>query len=117
MKKLVYVFLSLILFTECSDSADKKTENLKAEEKQDSIPESTQQTLPEKPQVSLPDNTVIFERMYATSSAIDETNLLSNLFDHDMNTTWSTLPGSGPDEGIMLNFNSPTLIKMINIRK
>jgi hypothetical protein len=47
---------------------------------------------------------VYLEGLYATSSASGQG--VDNLFDTDPNNAWQTLPGAGPDEGIMLYFQN-----------
>ncbi|MCR9253147.1 MAG: discoidin domain-containing protein [bacterium] len=54
--------------------------------------------------------------LYATSTNIPESsNQVSNLFDNDESTVWSTMPGAGPDEGIMLYFDTPVYIAYLKI--
>lgn len=51
--------------------------------------------------------------LYATST--DHTSDIRNVFDWDDATIWETKKGTGPDEGIMLYFSKPTMIKSIKI--
>ena len=63
-------------------------------------------------------NTVTLKGVYATSIKSPHSQYdYTNLFDDNLNTSWSTMPGAGPDEGIMLYFNEPTDIEKIQIRQ
>lgn len=54
------------------------------------------------------------EGLYATSTALPlEEFAVENVFDQDPNTFWKTPQGSGPNEGIMVYFSSPTYISRI----
>ena len=51
---------------------------------------------------------VSISNYYATSTALPfSTYGASNLFDGDLSTTWKTVPGSGPEEGVMIYYNHP----------
>jgi hypothetical protein len=53
------------------------------------------------------------EGLYATSTAAGKG--VENLFDGNPATTWQTLPGTGPDEGVMLYFQEPMDIASVEI--
>ncbi|MFY0601733.1 MAG: discoidin domain-containing protein [Cyclobacteriaceae bacterium] len=54
--------------------------------------------------------------LYATSTAIPQDEYdVSNIFDGDQNTYWSTMPGAGPGEGIMIYFTEPQPVNYIKI--
>src|SRR5882672_799110 len=51
---------------------------------------------------------ITLKGIYATSTQIPHAKFsYQNLFDGDKSTYWSTMPGAGPDEGIMLYFDKP----------
>lgn len=54
------------------------------------------------------------ESMYATSSASDTP--LSYLFDNSAQTTWKSIAGTGPEEGIMVYFKTPVLINGLTLQ-
>lgn len=53
------------------------------------------------------------EGLYATSTTVGKG--VENLFDANPATTWQTLPGTGPDEGIMLYFQEPMDLASVEI--
>jgi hypothetical protein len=54
--------------------------------------------------------------IYATSTKTPQNSFsYYNLFDGDPNSYWATMPGAGPDEGIMLYFDKPVAIDMLEI--
>ncbi|MFN6946280.1 MAG: NADase-type glycan-binding domain-containing protein [Cytophagaceae bacterium] len=57
---------------------------------------------------------VYLDGLYATSTALpfDDYDVTS-IFDENNATYWKTIPGAGPDEGIMLYFSEPTYISAI----
>lgn len=53
------------------------------------------------------------EGIYATSSS--SVHEVYDLFDDDPGTGWQTLPGSGPDEGIMLYFTNALALQSVQV--
>lgn len=53
------------------------------------------------------------EGIYATSSAAGKG--VENLFDGNTATVWQTLPGAGPDEGVMLYFSEAVPLQSVEI--
>ena len=68
-----------------------------------------------KKAVVIPDNAVVLEGLYATSVKLDyEEYGPHKLFDGGSDY-WTTMPGAGPDEGVMLYFSGKTKIKSMTI--
>ncbi|MFN0175949.1 MAG: NADase-type glycan-binding domain-containing protein [Saprospiraceae bacterium] len=100
MKKATFQALSLLLFlSACGNDPGQKTTN------NPSSPENAAAA-------ELPPATYL-EGIYATSSTVGKG--VENLFDTDPNTVWQTLPGTGPDEGIMLYFQNALPITSMEI--
>ncbi len=100
MKKVTFQALSLLLFlSACGNEPGQKTAN------HSNSPENA--VAPELPPATY------LEGIYATSSAAGKG--IENLFDNDPNTLWQTLPGTGPDEGIMLYFQNALPITSMEI--
>ena len=58
----------------------------------------------------------VIDGIYGTSTAIPLfDNHAINVLDGNTNTSWKTIKGAGPKEGIMVYFNKPIYIKKINI--
>ncbi len=59
---------------------------------------------------------IVLKGIYATSTQIPHSKFsYRNLFDGNNNTYWSTMPGAAPDEGIMLYFDKPVAIDILEI--
>src|SRR5262245_32144410 len=59
---------------------------------------------------------IVLKGIYVTSTQIPHSKFsYQNLFDGDISTSWSTMTGAGPDEGIMLYFDSPLSIDALEI--
>ena len=59
---------------------------------------------------------VIIDGMYATSTALPYGEFtVTKILDNDASTYWKTLPGAGPDEGIMIYFQKPTYLTGIKV--
>lgn len=99
MTKIVFQILPFFLFLlACNnDPKPKAGENTSAATAQDA----------NKPPVTY------LEGIYATSTAAGKG--VENLFDANPNSEWQTLPGAGPDEGIMLYFQQPMAIASIEV--
>lgn len=60
--------------------------------------------------------TTYLQGAYVTSMATPfSDNAIANMFDNDSATAWTTMKGSGPDEGCMLYFDKETFVKEIQI--
>lgn len=57
---------------------------------------------------------VYLDGLYATSTSPGQD--VNRLFDTDPATGWRTLPGAGPDEGIMLYFSNSTAVQIQSIQ-
>jgi hypothetical protein len=62
-----------------------------------------------------PDNRPVLylDGVYATSTAADRP--VRALFDNDPATIWQTQNGAGPDEGVMLYFDSPVSLRSVQV--
>ncbi|MEM7105524.1 MAG: hypothetical protein AAF502_20470 [Bacteroidota bacterium] len=58
---------------------------------------------------------VVLEGIYATSEKTPF--YVENIFDEGKDAFWQTMPGAGPDEGLMLYFESPTYIDHMKIEQ
>ncbi|GHN03274.1 hypothetical protein WSM22_47630 [Cytophagales bacterium WSM2-2] len=114
--KLTSLFLSIILFlvfTECSKT--------KQSGETTSNSDSTKATSSEEASKPAEESTsagsgIVLKGIYATSTKIPAASFsYYNLFDGNKNTYWSTMPGAGPDEGIMLYFDKPLVIDALEI--
>ncbi|MFN0037188.1 MAG: NADase-type glycan-binding domain-containing protein [Saprospiraceae bacterium] len=74
---------------------------------------SSNSSSPENPADANLSPATYLEGIYATSSAPGK--ILENLFDSNPATSWQTLPGTGPDEGIMLYFQNALPIASVEI--
>ncbi|MBC7776759.1 MAG: hypothetical protein H7246_15095 [Phycisphaerae bacterium] len=100
MKKATCRALPILLFfAACGNEPTQKTTN-----NSDSPKNTTE--------VNLPPATYL-EGIYATSTAVGKG--VENLFDANPSSVWQTLPGTGPDEGIMLYFQDALPIAGIEI--
>jgi hypothetical protein len=60
---------------------------------------------------------VFLELCYATSVNMPESQFgPENVFDNDPNTSWTTMPGAAPDEGLFFSFEEPILLDAISIQ-
>jgi hypothetical protein len=113
MKTITQLALALFIFVFVSctkpkeTTTDNKSDTLGASE----VIENEQMT-----EVTRDQNRIQLKGIYATSTQIPDTQFgYAKLFDGDNNTYWSTMPGAGPDEGIMLYFQSPQSISSLEI--
>ena len=89
-----------------SNEAAQADDNSTVEESADEITESTNDARID----------VRLSGVYVTSIKTPHDNFdYENLFDGDENTFWATMPGAGPDEGIMLYFQNPQDISHLQI--
>jgi len=90
------------------NTVDLKSDSTKAEQTNDATPSA-------KDEKSLA-NGIVLKGIYATSTQIPSAKFsYKNLFDGNNDTYWSTMPGAGPDEGIMLYFDKPLMIDALEI--
>ncbi|HNE29228.1 MAG TPA: hypothetical protein PLW66_08670, partial [Saprospiraceae bacterium] len=66
------------------------------------------------PSTALDPKAVYLDGLYATSTAPGQD--VNRLFDADPASGWRTLPGAGPDEGIMLYFSNATAVQIQSVR-
>ena len=68
-------------------------------------------------EITEPDNRIplALNGLYATST--DPSSNVQFVFDRDETSIWKTRSGAGPDEGIMLYFAEPTMIKSIKVEQ
>ncbi|QSE99176.1 discoidin domain-containing protein [Fulvivirga lutea] len=103
MKNFLISTLSALLFIGCGGETK---ETIKEEE-----------SAPEK-QVVSNDITVQVKGVYATSTKMPQNSYgYEQLFDGNENTFWATMPGAGPDEGIMIYFEEPQKISGIRLKQ
>ena len=100
MKKTTFQFIPILLFlAACGNEPAQKT----------SINSSAPENATE---ANLPPATYL-EGAYATSNTVGKG--LENLFDSNPATQWQSLPGTGPDEGIMLYFQNALPLASVEI--
>ena len=100
MKKATFQLLPILLFlAACGNEPTQKTSN------NSNAPENTTEA-------NLTPATYLVG-VYATSNAVGKG--LENLFDSNPSTHWQSLPGTGPDEGIMLYFQDALPLASIEI--
>ncbi len=59
---------------------------------------------------------IYLEGLYATSTALPHKDYkISNLFSESQSAVWKTMPGAGPDEGVMLYFQEPIFIQSLQL--
>ena len=109
MKKLSILIIWAFIVLGCNptDSAKQTPETSTTEE------EVTQTTAPfTANQGTL--GTLKINRIYATSTSLPhDTYTVHNLFDKDTKSIWKTMKGSGPEEGIMIYFETPKNIDKV----
>jgi len=60
----------------------------------------------------------VIDGIYGTSTAVPlSKHHVINVLDGNTETSWKTIQGAGPNEGIMIYFNKPIFIKKINIKQ
>jgi len=65
----------------------------------------------------VPEQKVYLERLYATSTDLDSHKYgVENLFDRK-DTVWKSMPGTGPNEGILIVFEKPTYVDHLSIKQ
>ncbi len=96
--------ISVLILSSCGGNTKTKTNN-----------DSTT-TKPEVIEEKLPENPLFLEGIYATSVNMpEENNNTDKLFDNNTDF-WSTMPGAGPDEGIMLYLPKNTDLSKIEVK-
>ena len=98
------LLLSVALFLGCS--ADTPEKAPLTQEPRTNLPEVKKEIPDNRPPLYL-------DGLYATST--DPSSDVRNAFDKDEATLWKTIPGAGPDEGIMLYFSTDVHIKSIQV--
>jgi hypothetical protein len=77
-------------------------------------PKTDNQQAAPAPQTAADNRPIVWlEGLYATSSA--PVHEVYDLFDDDPSTGWQTLPGSGPDEGMMLYFSNAMPLQAVQL--
>lgn len=105
VKRFLFIILAL-LATACSKPKEETATG------SDSV--ATSQAVTEAETGEAPG--VRLKGIYVTSTQIPAATYgHSQLFDGDNSTYWATMPGAGPDEGIMLYFQSPQSISHLEI--
>ncbi|BDD12989.1 hypothetical protein FUAX_54210 (plasmid) [Fulvitalea axinellae] len=68
------------------------------------------------PLIVCAENVLPINRFYATSTQLPHSDFSAyHCFDGETETFWRTLPGSGPEEGIMIYLDEPTYIDHLDI--
>lgn len=109
MKNLIYICFLLLLFS-CEDVPTSDTTNTTSITKpsEDNHSSTTEQTnVPNQMEETISRKPISVENIYATSTAPKSD--VYNLFDFNEQTVWQTKVGSGPDEGILLEFRKDQL--------
>lgn len=99
----LFIVVVLIL-NSCGNSSKNKT-----------ITDSTT-TKPEVTEEQLPENPLFLEGVYATSVCIPENKYNTDNLFNNTNDFWATMPGAGPDEGVMLYLPKNTEIDKIEVK-
>jgi len=102
----VFTVLIIFSFFACGGGKNKTQSNN----------DSSYTKVSEKENEKLPENPLFLEGIYATSVNLpDEKYNTDKLFDENKGY-WSTMPGAGPDEGIMLYFPKNTEIGKVEVK-
>ncbi len=122
MRKAVLVLIAVFItsaFLSCTEEEGSDIPVISEQEteepvnRESTVPEeeSTEETVPEEE----PDTFI--ELCYATSVNIPEDQFdPENVFDNDPNTSWVTMPGAGPGEGLYFSFETPIHIDAISMQ-
>lgn len=112
-KLLLILFLaSTFFFFSCNETKKDTTENQSNESREtENVEESTQNN-------STTNSTPVYlVGSYATSTKLPLKNFhLTNALDNNESTSWQTMQGAAPDEGMMLYLSEPTFIKELIIK-
>src|SRR5690349_7876459 len=82
------------------------------------ITEETEAVAQEEATAATPSDEIRLKGIYVTSIRMPhDQNDYQNLFDGNEKTFWATMPSAGPDEGIMLYFNSPVSVSKLEIKQ
>lgn len=126
---LCFVLL-LSLFISC-DSSNKKNQSSSDEEAVEEMAEEMMEETPEKVEAETvaEDNSEIIPNnkqgkptrlsgVYVTSIKTPHSrHQYNHLFDNDESTYWASMPGAGPDEGIMIYFDKPVDISTMYLNQ
>ncbi len=117
MKTIVLNTFLLLILVSCGSSTEKQATTTDAE-----LPKALIDKLPETEKeeplrvVALKDGELLINRVFATSTELPQSqNSVYNCFDSDHQTSWKTIAGSGPEEGVMIYLAYPTYIDKILI--
>ncbi len=121
MRKAVLVLIALSItavFLSCTSNevpdtpaSDQETEEPVNRESTTPEDEITEETAQEE------ETSAFIELCYATSVNMPEDQFgPENVFDNDPNTSWVTMPGAGPGEGLFFSFETPIHIDAISIQ-
>lgn len=109
MKNLVYIFCVFMLFS-CEDVPSSDETNTVTDSNQNINPTENHQSPSEAPSEfveTVKREKLLVENIYATSTAANSD--VYHLFDFKEKTAWQTTTGSGPDEGIHIEFRKDHL--------
>lgn len=103
----LFVVFSFSLFS-CNDGKKDTTETQTSDS-------TTTQNVEEIPKINA--TPIHLLGAYSTSTKLPRTNFhLTKALDNDESTSWQTMQGAAPDEGMMLYLAEPTFIKELNIK-
>lgn len=127
MRQLIPVLFALALLTSFLSCGETEAQDSQVIANQTETEQTSEEVENEEPVTPEDENTeeimledtpsVFLELCYATSVNMPENQFgPENVFDNDPNTSWVTMPGAGPGEGLFFSFEEPIHLDAINIQ-